>query len=82
LEPNLLSGNHDSVPYRMSKVRLSQLSIRYLQPGQPSLMPLVYAARERPSLDDATSDFDVSQRFVASYVVNLPVGRGNSPRCF
>ncbi|MDQ1451968.1 MAG: hypothetical protein QOK38_1834 [Acidobacteriaceae bacterium] len=29
-----------------------------------------------PSLDYAPSDFDVSQRFVASYVVNLPVGRG------
>jgi hypothetical protein len=29
-----------------------------------------------PSLDYARSDFDVGQRFVASYVWNLPVGKG------
>jgi hypothetical protein len=29
-----------------------------------------------PKLDYARSDFDVDQRFVASYVANLPVGRG------
>ncbi len=29
-----------------------------------------------PSLDYARSDFDVGQRFVASFVYNLPVGRG------
>jgi len=29
-----------------------------------------------PGLDYARSDFDVGQRFVASYVYNLPIGRG------
>jgi hypothetical protein len=29
-----------------------------------------------PSLDYARSDFDVGQRFVASYVYNLPIGKG------
>lgn len=29
-----------------------------------------------PNLDYARSDFDVGQRFVASYVWNLPIGRG------
>lgn len=29
-----------------------------------------------PALDYARSDFDVGQRFVASYVYNLPIGRG------
>jgi hypothetical protein len=29
-----------------------------------------------PNLDYGRSDFDVGQRFVASYVANLPVGRG------
>ncbi len=29
-----------------------------------------------PSLDYARSDFDVGQRFVASFVYNLPIGRG------
>ena len=30
----------------------------------------------RPALDYGRSDFDVPQRFVASYVYNLPIGRG------
>ncbi|MFP5228025.1 MAG: carboxypeptidase regulatory-like domain-containing protein [Acidobacteriota bacterium] len=30
----------------------------------------------RPQLDYGLSDFDVNQRFVSSYIYNLPVGRG------
>jgi hypothetical protein len=35
-----------------------------------------FADNHRPELDYGNSDFDVNQRFVASYVYDLPFGRG------